>query len=384
MSRFLPPMLLWASRDALRRPGEVLLTSAAVAALVFTAATPLLVLQGLGTTVDRILDDAPSLVIRRTGTSGFVPVPVEEGLPAARSVRGVVEVRPRAWGMVAGSEAPRMIVGVDEATGGGLRGLGIGSPGPGEAIAGTGAAPGPGATLSLVPSGGGPPRTFRVVASLPDGSDLVGHDLILLAWDDAAALLGLPPGTATDLALTVFHDGEETAILPDLQGAVPWPVRIAARADERKSLTTALSRLGGMASLVLAPAVLGLALLVLAGAREGGGRRKEVGLLKAVGWTTSDVVRLRLLRALVLAVPGLAIGLAAAFAVAIRPGVPGLVATWMGWKGVGPRLLLDGAGAVTVLAGVGGAVLAPWLVATLWPILRDSTDDPAVLLEEEP
>ncbi len=384
MSRFLPPILLWASRDALRRPGEVLLMSVAMAALVFVSATPLLVLQGLATTGDRVLDDSPSLVLRRTGTSGFVPVPVDAGIAAARSVRGVTAARPRAWGLVAGSEASWMIVGVDEMTGELLRGLDIAAPGPGQAVVGTGALAAPGMTLTLVPAGGGPPEVLRVTASLPDRSDLVGHDLVLVAWDDAVRLLGLPPGTATDLALDVFHEGEESAIRPDLESAMPWPVRIAGRTDERKSLATALARLGGVASMVLAPAVLGLVLLVLAGARDGTGRRKEVGLLKAVGWTTGDLVRLRLLRALVLAVPGIVAGLVAAFAVAIRPGLPGLVAPWMGWKGIGPRLFLDGTGVVTVLVGVAGAVLAPWLVATLWPILRDSTEDPAALLEDEP
>ncbi len=384
MNRLLPPILLWAARDALRRPGEALLIALAMAALVFVAATPLLILQGLATTGDRILEDAPSLVLRRTGVAGFVPVPVVEAVAAARSVRGITEARPRTWGLVAGSEAPWTIVGVDAATAARLGELGIAAPGPGEAVVGTGASIPPGGTLSLAPAGGGTAQALRVVGALPEGSDLMSHDLVLLAIDDAVRLLGLPPGTATDLALDVFHDGEAAAILPALESAMPWPVRIAGRTDERKSLATALSRLQGLSSLVLAPAVLGLVLLVLAGARDGGGRRKDAGLLKAMGWTTGDVVRLRLLRAVVLAVPGIVGGLAAAFAVAIRPGLPGLVATWMGWTGVGPGLSLDGAGALTVLIGVAGAVLAPWLVATIWPILRESTLDPAALLEDAP
>jgi hypothetical protein len=382
VSRFLPPILLWAARDALRRPGEALLIALAMAALVFVAATPLLILQGLATTGDRILEDAPSLVLRRTGPAGFVPVPIPEAVAAARSVRGITEARPRTWGLVAGSEAPWTIVGVDAATATRLSVLGIAVPGPGEAVVGTGAAIPPGGTLSLAPAGGGTNQAFRVVGSLPEGNDLVAHDRVLLAIDDAVRLLGLPPGTATDLALDVFHDGEAAAIRPALESAMPWPVRIADRTDERKSLATALSRLEGLSSLVLAPALLGLVLLVLAGARDGAGRRKEAGLLKTMGWTTGDVVRLRLLRALVLAAPGIVAGLGAAFAVAIRPGLPSLVAPWMGWTGVGPGLVLDGAGAVTVLIGVAGAVLAPWLVATLWPILRDSTQDPAALLED--
>jgi cell division protein FtsX len=134
----------------------------------------------------------------------------------------------------------------------------------------------------------------------------------------------------------------------------------------------------------LIPALLALVLLVVAAVRIQLGSRRDVGLLKALGWTTAEIARHQLFRALVIALPATAIGWAAAYA---------LVFVWRAsWAGVllfgwtaspPPQLTLDPAGALLTLLLVGGLVLAPWLAAVLLPTLRSAVTDPEQWLRGE-
>jgi len=382
--RGLWPQLLWAARDALRRPGESLLAAAALTSLVVTATVPILAGEALHRSSEALLAEAPSVVIRRVDPYGFAPVPsAEEALDAVREVRGVTEARARVVGVVTTSdEGTATVVGLDEGAARRLRRLNVPLPEPGEVVVGS--AFGhlvPGATLALAGSGGR--RSFRVAGALPAGSDLVAHDLVLVQRRDAAALLGVPDGAATDIAVWVFHDAEELAIRADLERALPWPARLTARSEAGRARAAALAGRAGLGVAVTLPAVLALLLLVLFVGRQGALRRQEVGLLKALGWTTTDVARLRAFRALAVGVPAVALGLALAYAVVIWPGVSWLGLFGLGWPdGPAPALALDGGGALTTLAAVAGVVLVPWTAASLWPALRGATADPADMLDD--
>jgi hypothetical protein len=376
------PLLLFAVRDIMRRPGESLLMGLSLAALVFVVSVPLLVQEAVGRTAARVLAEGPSLVIRRIDPGGFAPLPADEGLAALRAVRGVTEARARLWGVVAGPERALTVVGVDRAAELILTEEGFAIPAAGEAVVGPALAHlSPGAELRLAGPGHVEAVGFRVAAILPEGAAAVAQDLVLLRWDDAAELLGVAPGEASDLAAWVFHDAEEEAIRDDLERAMPWPVRITGRGEATKALLTDLARTAGLRQVVLAPALLALALLMLATGRLGRARRREVALLKALGWTTGEVLRWRMLGAISVGIPAAILGLAAAFGVVIWPGAPWLELVGYGWRGSPPELSLDGSGAVVVLAGVAGAVVVPWLGASLWPFIRSAITDPGEIID---
>ena len=192
MKGFHSPLLIFAVRDARRRPAESWLSALALATLTFVAAVPLLVQEGLANTATRELASGPSLVIRRLDPGGFAPIPVDEGLAALRSVRGITKARARLQGVVAGPDAPVTIMGVDAATARTLADEGIATPAPGEAVAGSALASFQlGSPLRLRGTEAQRERVFRLVAVLPAGSDAVPHDLVLVTWDNAAELLGV-------------------------------------------------------------------------------------------------------------------------------------------------------------------------------------------------
>lgn len=370
MRASLRALWLWAARDALRRPGEALLVAVALGSLVTVLASALLLGRGLQTTAQHVIDDGPSLVIRRVGPGGWEPMPLS-ALSRLRKVRGVTRIAARCWGLVRWQGRTVTVVAVPQAeAGAGTLAL---TPPRGKAIVGP--------ALRLVRGDyielhGAAQRTFEVQRGLPENTGLAAHDLVLLNLTDARALLGLPHDSASDLAIWVFHQGEAQAIRPDLATALPFPVKMTTRQESLGALRAQIERASGVRFALLIPALLALALLTLAATRLQLGARRDIGLLKVLGWDTGDIVRLHVFRALVIALPAGALGCALAYLLVFVWGSRWAGTLLFGWTGPAPYLMLEPVGAILTLLQVGGLVLAPWLAAVVFPALRSAVADP--------
>jgi hypothetical protein len=375
-------LLLWAARDVIRRPAPALLMAVSLALLLTVSGTALLFGQGLSQTARRLLAHGPDLVVRRLNAGGWAPLPAAEALAAARGVPGVTRAQARVWGVAAGPAAPLMVIAwADAALPPAGDGEPLAAPRPGEALLGPGVDPGP--DPRRLPLTGAAALEFRPVGRLPAESALLGQDVALVHPADARRLLGLAPGEAVDLAVDVFHAEEAAALLPELAGAFPWPVRITARSEAVGLYTGGLARRGGLVLIAGIPAVLAMILLVAGAVRETVGQRREVGLLKALGWTTGDVVRLQVYRALLIALPAACLGMLAAYALVFRPGVSWPGSLLFGWRTAPPRLTLDPAGALLTLLELGALVVGPYLAAVLLSSLQGAAADPQDLLKGE-
>lgn len=371
-------LALWAARDLLRRPFEALLAAIALGAFVATAGTALLLTTAVERTALALVDAGPSVIVRRLGPSGFVPMPATATASVA-GIPGALEPRLRTWGPVrAGSQAVEIFA-VDERSQATLQSLDLPALGAQEVVVGPGLAHRVRAYLSI--DGPGTSTVVRVVGALPPRAGVSAQDTLLAPPGLARELLGLPEGHGTDLAFDVFRESEEDAIKPDIAQALPFPVVIETRHDARGRYEAALARRGSLFTILLLPALFALVALVAQVARERAARRREVGLLKAIGWTSGDIVRMHLLRAGLVGGPAVAVGAALAW-IAVFAGASWPGALLLGWADAPPRLALDVGGGGLVLAEVVVVALAPWLVATLWPTIVGSARDPYSLLSE--
>jgi hypothetical protein len=364
--------LLWSVRDVTRRPMEWFLLTISLTLITAIPSTALFLVQGLTGSAINILADSPSLVIRKIDPTGWEPIPVEQSLKAVNSVPGVVRAYARIWGVVTGPEGPLTVVTPVSTVFGDHTAYPTLSQN-GNVLIGAGAVTGSSdSQLTLI---GHTTQTFQISGAIDPESAMVNHDLVVLNPLDARRLLGLPDGYASDIAIDVFHEGEETAILPDLTDALPWPVRITTRSENLKFLSGSYARRGGIIILATIPALAAICLVVAATVREHLGNRFEVGLLKAFGWTTVDIVRHFLFRSLFIGVPAVFLGLVIAYAAVFSPGVqwPGVLL--FGWQGRAPALHLHMGDTVLTLVQIVALTLVPFLIATLVPVLKVATAD---------
>jgi len=371
---------LWAARDLLRRPAEALLAGGALAAFVWIIGAALLLTRAVEGTAQRMVKAGPSLVMRRLDASGFSPLPLSVTASVAQ-VPGALNVRPRVWGPARAGAEPVEVFAVDAQVSAALQQADLPIPDDDTAVVGPGFAHKVRAYVTVVGPGG--QATLQMIGALPQTAGLVAQDTFLVSPAVARRVLGIPEGFATDLVLDVNRESEEDAIRPDLADAVPFVSVISAQHEAVGRVAVNLGRRGGLFLLLCVPAGLALLVLVAGVARDRAARSKEVGVLKAVGWTTSNVLTLHLFRALWVAAPALGLGLAGAWLSVFGPWVQWPGALLFGWSGVPPHLYLDPAGAGMVLVEVSATVLLPWLAASLWPAVLASAKDPWSLISAE-
>ncbi len=220
-------------------------------------------------------------------------------------------------------------------------------------------------------------RPLTLVGTFSSALDLFTADVVLCSEVDARALLGIPEGRATDLAVEVINPAEAHVLGRSIAARL-----IGARIVERSLLgrVYALSY-GRRSGLILAAAVPALfALVVLAWDRASGlaaDERREIAVLKAVGWSTGDVLWSKMYEAVIVATVGTAVGLALAYAWVFLLGAPGLRAALVGWSTVYPQHPLTPAVDFTQLVAVSLAVVGPFVGLSIVPAWRAATIDPA-------
>jgi len=304
-------------------------------------------------------------------------MPTPEGaLEQIKAVPGVLRAEARLWGIARVGERSLSV----SAPLGGPPPPGLKAPQVGEALIGPALDLPLGAHFALE---GARKLSLEVIGQLPERSGLVAHDLILLAPQDLQSLLGLAPGLVSDLAVWVLHESEIEAIRPDLKRALPFPVRISSIKESLGAAEAQIKRAAGLRSLLLLPALLALTLLSLAMARIQLGARREIGLLKALGWSGGEIIRLQLSRGLIIALPALALGWTAAYLLIFGSGLRWAGPLLFGWSGPPPQLLLDPSGALLTLLELGALVIAPWMAAIALPALRSVQADPEEWLRGE-
>lgn len=376
-----PPMVIWAARDIQRHCGRSMLLFACLASLVFLTAMALLFSQALDATWERLMDQAPDLVVRRIDGGGWAPLPVDVAMACAKNIPGAIDPTPRLWGVVPGPEGPVTVVAsiavVPESM---LKG--IPPPSAGQAVVGQGVARAlSDGRLSL---GSNHPVTVSVIHTFPADTGLATHDLVWMTPDDARPLLGLVPGQASDLAVHLFRREEERAIQADLAAAFPWPVRITDRSTSALNHHTRAVRSGGIAVVAGIPALLALMLIITGTVVDNTARQAYWGLLKSMGWTTADMVRLQVSRAMIVGIPAVVLGLASAYAAVFYPPAAGITAFWVTGGQHLPALTLVSSGAAMVMIEIAAMVGLPFLAAVFLTTLRAADGSPWTLLQADP
>jgi len=375
------PLLVWAARDILRRPGRGILGSACLASVSFLIAVALLFSQAMETTWNQLMARAPDLIVRRIDAGGWAPMPADAAVAAAASVPGALTPTPRLWGVASGPRGPVTVVAspgvLPETT---LQGLT--PPVSGQAVVGRGVAESPqNGRLILV---GQERLPLTIIGTFPAETGLATHDLVWMTPADARRLLGLLPGQASDLAVSLFHDGEEAAIQADLADAFPWPVRITGRSKSILRNHQRAVHTGGIAVVACLPAILALVWIVAGTAATGSARQAHWGLLKSLGWTNGDLVRLQIYQAALLGMPALAAGLASAHAVVFYPPAAGIAAWWLTGGQHLPALVLNRSGALITLLEIAALVIIPYLAAVFLSTVKQVANEPWHLLMADP
>ncbi len=194
------------------------------------------------------------------------------------------------------------------------------------------------------------------------------------------ALTGMPEGWATDLVLRVRNRRELATIANKVAGALPDARPIIRDELVRTYMSMFNWRSGVIIAALLVPV---LAFILFAWDKAAGlspDERREIGILKAVGWETADIILLKSYEAMAVSLAAFLLGAGLALAVLALPRPPAILPALLGWSTLYPPFA-----ARTVVGAYQAATLFflavfPYLVATVIPAWRAATIDPDLVM----
>ena len=357
----------------LRHKGKNAALLLAYTLLVFLLASVMLLTDALRREAALTLRDSPEVLVQRLSAGRHALLP-RHYVSQLQDIRGVAQVEPRLWGYFYDPVIKANYTLLASPT----RALPAGSIviGAGIARARTIEA---GDYLSLR-SASGQPTTLRVAEVLDSASALVSADLILLGEADLRRFFALPDGVYTDIALTVRNPREVRKVAEKITARLP-DTRPILREEILRTYDAIFSWRQGMLFALLSVSV--FAFIVLAWDKASGlssEERREIGILKAIGWETSDVLHMKLWEGVCLSLTAFVLGYLLAYAHVFFQSAMLFEPVLKGWSVLYPRFALtpyvDGLQVFTLLF----FTVVPYSAATLIPVWRASVADPDAVM----
>jgi lipoprotein-releasing system permease protein len=193
-------------------------------------------------------------------------------------------------------------------------------------------------------------------------------------------LTGMPEGHATDLALRVRNPREISTIATKISESQP-----AARPIIRDELVRTYTSLFNWRSGVIVAALLVpvLAFILFAWDKAAGlspDERREIGILKAIGWETADVIVMKCYEAVAVSLAAFVLGAGLAVAALVLPRPPAVLPALLGWSTLYPAFRPAPALGAYQMATLFFLTVFPYLVTTVVPAWRAGTTDPDLVM----
>ena len=337
--------------------------------IVFTLGSVLFYAQAMKKEASLILDDTPEMVVQRMVAGRHSLFPTDD-IEKISGIKGVASARGRLWGYYfdPGNRANYTFM-VPQTCG-----FNSGEIAVGKGISRSRSVQ-KGDLLSFRAYDGAP-VSFRIRGVLYPGSELVGSDLILICENDFRRLFDIPEKYATDVVLEVKNRKELATIASKITQILP-DSRPILRDEILRTYDAVFSWRGGMVLAVLSGAV--LAFIILAWDKATGlsaAEKKEIGILKAIGWDTSDVLLMKFWEGAVISVSSFLVGILLAYAhvflassTLFEPALKGWSTLYPSFKPVPFINFYD-------MASLFFFTVIPYAVTTLVPSWRAATVDP--------
>lgn len=346
--------------------------------IVFLLASVMLYTHALRHEAAQVLKQSPEVIVQRmvAGRHDLIPPGYPEKLG---HIRGVQKSEARLWGYyydpVVKANYTLMVP-----TAGTINEvqLGEGEIAVGAAVARErGLAPG---NLISFRSYTGKQFMFTVARVLPNEAELISADLMLMSERDYRAFFAIPAGYYTDIALSVANPQEVRNVAVKLADAMP-DARLILREEVLRTYESIFNWREGIVLVLLSGAILAFAIFAWEKASGlSAEEKREIGILKAIGWETGDVLKMKFWEGALVSLTAFLAGYVAAWVHVFHFSSGLFEPVLKGWSVLYPRFEL-----VPVVDGFQIATLFfftvfPYTVATIVPIWRAAIADPDAVM----
>ncbi len=370
----------YAITSLLRRRYKSFAILAAYSLTVTTLASVLFLTHALRTETDYIMQGVPDLIVQRTiaGRHELIPVDYAEKIGA---IPGVSGIRPRYWGYYYDglTEANYTLLG----SGGEPAPLqmltGRLPVNPGESAVGAGVAALRGSAVSgelILVNSRNIGVLFQVTGLFRSESNLLTNDLVVLTDRDIVDFFGFPPGEATDFAVSIPQSSEIQTIAAKIKQLYP-DTRPITKRELTRTYDMVFGWRSGMMLTVFCAAI--IAFCIMAWDKATGlsaDEKLEIGILKAIGWDTADVLALKFWEGLIISLTAFLSGMILAYVHVFFFNGFVLAAVIKGWSVLFPTFRLTPAFNLFYVLIMGFFTVVPYVASTVIPTWRAAITDP--------
>lgn len=353
----------------LRRKGKNLSLLLVYTIIVFVLASVMFLTSAIKREASLILRGGPEIIVQRivAGRHDLMPLSY---LEKVRTIRGVNSVKGRLWGYyydpIFGANYT-LVVPDDFRHGSGNIAIGRGL-----------------SRVSLSGEGNilpfrtfeGALLSFRIVEILSSESELVSSDLILISAEDFRKLFGIGGKYVTDLVIEVRNRKEVMTVAGKIMRLLP-DTRPIIRDEIVRTYNAVFDWRGGILVVVLSGAA--LAFVIFAWDKASGlsaEEKKEIGILKAIGWETSDVVLMKFWEGAVISLSSFLLGTILAYAHVFFASSALFGPVLKGWSVLYPDFRLVPFVDFYEMAALFFLTVIPYTVTTIVPSWKAAIIDP--------
>jgi ABC-type lipoprotein release transport system permease subunit len=200
--------------------------------------------------------------------------------------------------------------------------------------------------------------------------------VVLLRTETWRRIFDVRSGVATDLVVSVANPNEIGTVTLKILEKLP-DARVIDRESILKTYEVAFSWRGSVVVLAFAGAL--AAFGILAWDRAAGltaDERRDLGILKGIGWTVADVMKLKLWEGAIISITAFLTGGLAAHLHVFHFGAGALVPFIKGWSVMFPEFQLKPEGEVFQMATVFMFTVLPYIALMLVPAWTAAITDP--------
>ena len=221
---------------------------------------------------------------------------------------------------------------------------------------------------------------FTVAAVLPHSSELVSADLVLMSDGDYRAFFDIPAGHYTDIALSVANPQEVRNVAAKLAEALP-DSRPILRDEVLRTYESIFNWREGIVLVLLAGSIFAFAIFAWEKASGlSAEEKREIGILKAIGWETGDVLKMKFWEGALISLTAFLLGYVAAYLHVFRFAAGLFEPVLKGWAVLYPRFELTPVVDGFQIATLFFFTVFPYTVATIVPIWRAAITDPDAVM----
>ena len=352
-----------------RRKGKNIALLLVYTLLVFFLASIMFFAYALKREAALTLREAPEIVVQRMAEGRYQPIP-RKYLEALKKIKGVNSARGRQWGyyfdsriganytIMAPEDFPHAAG--DITIGSGVSRVRLADPGD----------------LFVLHAYDGTSIPFHVREVFSSESELVSSDLLLVSESDYRKLFGTSKDLFTDIILNVRNGREISTVAGKIVMLLP-DTRPITKREILRTYESIFDWRSGIMVAILTGAV--LAFIIVSWDKASGlsaEEKKEIGILKAVGWEISDILLMKFWEGAIISLSSFLAGILIAYVHVFFTSAILFEPVLKGWSVLYPEFRLVPFIDPYQVATLFFLTVVPYTVATIVPSWHAATIDP--------